>query len=408
MTLGYVALAAGLVLLAGGGLLAADPPARAGYAVVSTGQQGCYGEDGAAIVCPPHGRPLSGQDGQAPRNPAAYRDNGDGTVLDRVTGLTWAKAPSRPLAHDQAATYARASRLGGHDDWRVPSIRELYSLIDYRGGYSGDPATSRPYIDTRAFNFAYGAGAGLGDAAHGPRPIDVQEWSATEYVGRTMGRDRTVFGVNFADGRIKGYPVMDPANRMQTPHRLAVRLVRGPAYGVNDFAPRGATVVDRATGLEWQRADSGRPLSWRDALAYCDGLSLAGRSDWRLPSAKEMHSIVDYGRIPAIDPVFALSDAAAYFWTSTTHLEGAPPPSPQGGDLAPFRRKGELAVYAAIGPALGYMEVPPASRRRQWLDVHGAGAMRSDPKTAKPSQFPNGFGPQGDDIRGRNFARCVR
>lgn len=405
--MGMRPLAGSLMLLAAAGACAAPaaPPPAAHYPIVSTGQDRCFGEDGGEIACSARGTALSGQDAQHPGRRASYRDNGDGTVSDLVTGLTWAKAPSAPLAFDDLAAFARASRLGGHDDWRVPSIRELYSLIDYRGGYSGDPATSRPYIDTAAFAFSYGKGVGLGDAAHGPRPIDVQEWSATEYVGRTMGRDRTVFGVNFADGRIKGYPVMDPANRMQTPHRLAVRLVRGPAYGANDFRVEADTITDRATGLAWTRRDAGRALGWGAALAYCDGLTLSGHTDWRLPSAKELHSIVDYARIPAIDPRFDLSDPRGYLWSSTTHLESPPPASER---TRAFTQRGELAIYAAIGPALGYMEVPPGSGRRQWLDVHGAGAMRSDPKTARPGQFPEGFGPQGDDIRGDNLALCVR
>ncbi|MFN9211302.1 MAG: DUF1566 domain-containing protein, partial [Betaproteobacteria bacterium] len=141
------------------------------------------------------------------------------------------------------------------------------------------------------------------------------------------------------------------------------------------------------------------------ALAYCGGLSLGGHRDWRLPNAKELHSIVDYSRMPAIDPLFGFSDHLVYLWSSTTHLEGPPPATAPN---RAFSRTGELAVYAAIGPAMGYMEVPPGSGRRRWLDVHGAGAMRSDPKTATPGAFPSGFGPQGDDIRGHNHVLCVR
>lgn len=385
--------------------LAQAPASKAHYPIVGTGQDQCYSVTGEVIPCPLQGRALSGQNAQHPGNRASYKDLGDGTVRDMVTGLEWAKAPSIPLTYAQSSGYARASRLGGHDDWRVPTIRELYSLIDYRGSYRGDPANSRPYIDTSVFQFAYGKGLGLGDAAEGQRPIDVQEWSSTRYVGKTMGRDDTVFGVNFADGRIKGYPVMDPANQMRTPHRLGVRLVRGKPYGGNDFAAAADTVHDQATQLMWQRQDDATPRSWADALAYCDGLTLAGHQDWRLPNAKELHSIVDYDRIPAIDPVFKLSDPKTYLWSSTTHLEGPPPASEAG---RAFQQAGELAVYAAIGQAQGFMEVPPGSGHRRWLDVHGAGAMRSDPKTALPGQFPQGFGPQGDDIRGHHLAICVR
>jgi hypothetical protein len=378
--------------------------AAPGYSIVGTQQDRCYDIDGRTIPCPVPGQALAGQDAASGGVAASYVDHGDGTVSDAVTGLMWAKAPIEDVAFADAAAMAKASRLGGHDDWRVPTVRELYSLIDFRGGFTGNPVTSRPYIDTRAFTFAYGAGTGLGDAARGRRPIDVQEWTSTRYVGRTMGRDETVFGVNFADGRIKGYPVMDPANRMQTPHRLALRLVRGPAYGANDFHAHGEMVEDRATGLAWQRGDSGTAVSWAKALEICDRLVLGGYDDWRLPTAKELHSIIDTTRVPALDPVFDLSDTAAYLWTSTTHLESPP----AAAETAPFHARGELAIYFAAGPALGKVESPPGSGRRVWMDVHGAGAQRSDPKTATPGVWTEGFGPQGDDIRGANLAKCVR
>jgi hypothetical protein len=43
-----------------------------------------------------------------------------------------------------------------------------------------------------------------------------------------------------------------------------------------------------------------------------------------------------------------------------------------------------------------------------WMDVHGAGAQRSDPKAGSASDFPDGFGPQGDAIRIDNLVRLVR
>lgn len=43
-----------------------------------------------------------------------------------------------------------------------------------------------------------------------------------------------------------------------------------------------------------------------------------------------------------------------------------------------------------------------------WIDVHGAGAQRSDPKTGDPNDYPNGRGPQGDAIHIYNYIRPVR
>ena len=128
-------------------------------------------------------------------------------------------------------------------------------------------------------------------------------------------------------------------------------------------------------------------------------MDFAGVTDWRLPDAKELQSIVDYSRSPdttnsaAIDPVFYSSpiineagqaDFPAY-WSSTTHANFL---------------KAANAVYVNFGRSMGNMN-------GNWLDVHGAGAQRSDPKDGNPDNWPSGHGPQGDAIRIYNYARCV-
>jgi hypothetical protein len=57
---------------------------------------------------------------------------------------------------------------------------------------------------------------------------------------------------------------------------------------------------------------------------------------------------------------------------------------------------------------MGYMTDPSDSSRAGWIDVHGAGAQRSDPKIGNPADFPKGHGPQGDAIRIYNYVRLVR
>jgi hypothetical protein len=69
---------------------------------------------------------------------------------------------------------------------------------------------------------------------------------------------------------------------------------------------------------------------------------------------------------------------------------------------------GEYAAYVAFSRAMGYMTDLLDSSRAGWIDVHGAGAQRSDPKVGKPADFPTGHGPQGDAIRIYNYVRLVR
>lgn len=382
--------------------------AAAEFAVVDTGQSGCYDNAGFEIECPTPGEPYFGQDAQHLGNQPAYVDNGDGTVSDLVTGLMWVKSPDLvdTSTWAEAVAGAAACGVGGYADWRLPTIKELYSLIDFDGWTGEDAASSRPYIDTEYLDFAYG------QVSNGERFIDAQYCSATEYVWTTMSGNHTVFGVNFADGRIKGYPTSVPDGSAK---RFYVRYVRGnPQYGVNEFVDNGdGTVTDRSTGLMWSRGDSGFGMVWEDALAWVEEMNLQGHlghSDWRLPNAKELESIVDYTRSPdttesaAIDPVFEATPIVneggqpdfPFYWCSTTHLEGT------------TSRKGYQATYIAFGRALGWMESPPGSGLYQLMDVHGAGSQRSDPKTGDPDDYPYGRGPQGDVVRIYNYVRLVR
>ena len=373
-------------------------PQEVPFAVVDTGQDRCFNFF-QEITCGDPGSNFFGQDGQYHGFQPKYVDNGDGTVTDLVTGLMWQRDPGVKMTFDEAIAGADAFSLAGYDDWRLPTIKELYSLIDFTGVTGLEAADSIPYIPP-VFAFQYG------DEAAGERFIDAQYASSTEYVSTTMGGDHTVFGVNFADGRIKGYGTTSPQGGDK---KFFVLYVRGAAYGENDFADNGdGTVTDHATGLTWQQSDDGKGRFWEEALADCEALTLGAQDDWRLPSIKELQGIVDYTRSPdttgsaAIDPIFAATETTdpegqpnfGYYWSGTTHLDGL--------DL------GSYAAYVAFGRAQGFMEVPPGSENFQLLDVHGAGAQRSDPKVGNPADFPNGHGPQGDVVGILNLVRCVR
>ncbi len=380
------------------------------YPIVDTGQTQCYSNTGA-MTSPAEGAAFHGQDAQYDGMQPAYQNNGDGTITDLITGLMWQQDPGGKMTWDEADAGAASFNLAGYTDWRLPTIKELYSLIDFDGVTGMSAAASTPYIDTDYFVFEYG------DELAGERFIDSQYATATKYVSTTMNGDETDFGVNFADGRIKGYGLTDPGGGGDK--TFFVLYVRDNTdYGLNAFGDNAdGTITDIATGLMWMQTDSGAfgvgddsdgALNWEQALAWAENLEHAGHSDWRLPNVKELQSIVDYSRSPdttssaAIDPLFTTSTITdegggtnyPFYWSSTTHLDGV--------------TLGPMASYVAFGEALGFMEMPPDSGSYTLLDVHGAGAQRSDPKSGNPDDYPYGFGPQGDVRRIYNFVRCVR
>ncbi|WP_413717468.1 DUF1566 domain-containing protein [Silicimonas sp. MF1-12-2] len=391
-------------------LVSVFPAYAQNYPVVDTNQTDFYSNK-AVISSPSEGQAFYGQDAHYSGHLPSYTDNGDGTVTDNVTGLMWQKSvdlngdgkinAADKLTYDQAVAGASSFELAGYSDWRLPTIKEAYSLILFSGqdisGYEGVNADGiKPFIDDDYFEFGYG------DLDAGERLLEGQMATSTEYVTTTNG-EKTMFGVNFVDGRIKGYGL--ETSFAGGPKVFYVMHVRGNEdYGINKFKDnKNGTITDDATGLMWMQQDSGKGMLWEEALSYAENFEFSGYDDWRLPNAKELQSIIDYTRSPAttqsaaINPLFTSSHIEneagevdfPYYWTGTTHVSWNE------------QRAGSSAVYIAFGRAMGYMG-------NRWVDVHGAGAQRSDPKIGNPEEYPTGFGPQGDAIHVYNYVRLVR
>ncbi len=386
------------------------------YAVVDTNQISCYSSaSGQSTSCSG-----AGHDADYAGNQPDYSVSEDGlTIRDNVTGLIWQQSSdtnadgelnySDKLYQNEALSYCENLTLAGRDNWRLPNIKEAYSLILFSGkdasNYQGsDTSTLVPFLASE-FDWAFGDLLTNEGINAGDRIIDAQYATTSLYVSTTMQGDTTMFGVNYIDGRIKGYPADFK--------EYYVRCVTAnEEYGVNQFIDNGdLTISDSATGLMWQQDDSDS-VNWDQAVLVCESADTGAYENWRLPNAKELHTILDYSRSPdssnsaAVDPLFNASSFVneegitdwGYYWTSTTHVDN--------------NGEGRSAAYVSFGRALGYMNSTV-------MDVHGAGAQRSNSKSsvadepgAQTVTGVNGTfytkGPQGDILRLDNKVRCVR
>ena len=235
-------------------------------------------------------------------NLRSFTDLGNGIVRDTITGLEWQQTPE--LTQNTwfaATTYCESLNLGGHADWRLPTVQELVTLIDH-GRYN--PAIA-PIFDMKPAPFYF--------------------WSSA---ARKQNSGYAWF-VDFKYGYV---------NSTLNTGTLYVRAVRGEPYGpLAAFVINAdGTVSDPDTGLMWQQCNYGQTWNgeqctdlaglgtWDQASAYIEALNDAthqGYNNWRLPTRNELQTLVDYS---LYNPATTFPDTEAtteidYYWSSTAH-----------------------------------------------------------------------------------------
>ncbi|MBN2894263.1 MAG: DUF1566 domain-containing protein [Campylobacterales bacterium] len=109
------------------------------------------------------------------------------------------------------------------------------------------------------------------------------------------------------------------------------------------------TITDNTFGLMWQNsyADNGGNVpvvNHAGAITYCDALTLAGHADWRLPTRRELKSLVDYAKPypgPVIHDAFVSTTRTDdWYWSSTTYAADT-----SGAWLVDFDDGTDFATY---------------------------------------------------------------
>jgi Protein of unknown function (DUF1566) len=264
------------------------------------------------------------------------REPGDEpVVVDLVTGLGWqgclaglhgddcAQGAATQSAWEDAFTYCDNLTWGGKDDWYLPDPYETASL------YTLDDSG---YRDATRFPNANGPFWTNGSIGGG------SPWRQGSLLYQVYSGDTAT--------------VRCVRRGSSTPPDLRRFKRWAPATGT----PAEFIVRDVATGLDWQSCDncnvdgSATPLVYPDAVAYCDNLSWAGYSDWRLPTAKEhltTQNLRDTGITLGFFTPFHREGPYVQAWSG----DPAQNPSPdvyddEAGFTGPYPGKGYPAICA--------------------------------------------------------------
>ncbi|MEL7641253.1 MAG: DUF1566 domain-containing protein [Solidesulfovibrio sp.] len=272
-------------LLAALGCLLVPVSAQA-FILPDTVQTKCY-DNTQQIPCPTSpSADFYGQDGNYLGAPMALTDNGNGTVTDTNTGLVWQQTPDRTgLDWDNAGAYCAALDTGGHTDWRLPSRREIATLVSY----NRDIPTFANLLQSTKSNESF--------------------WTSTTYIVDTTQAYALANGTAYMELRSKGTASTS----------LATRCVRGDALPAFTPTDNGTTITDTSTGTMWTKNSVTTGKTWQQALGYCETLEAGGHTDWRLPNIAELYSLFDDTRTnPALPVGFGNVGNPPVFWSSTS------------------------------------------------------------------------------------------
>lgn len=301
-------------------------------ALARTGQTLCYDSFGGAIACAG-----TGQDGELRHGapwPAPRFTIGTGVestcITDELTGLMWLRAPDGATAFSWVDALASAAELasGGHSDWRLPTRRELRSLIhdgwsntsNWLNGQGFSVASTDywtcstlAYLPNNAWNTdMYWGVVDVYDKTGGPRLWAVR--TANEQAACRAARTGQISCSDAA-----GNSVPCSATNQDGDLRSGVAWPT-PRFAVGSGALADC-ITDRLTGLTWQRVNDSVSRTWEQALAYSNGLVLCGHDDWRLPNVLELESLFNAEVVDSsawLNAQGFIGLGSTYYWTSTS------------------------------------------------------------------------------------------
>ncbi|KJU86234.1 secreted protein containing DUF1566 [Candidatus Magnetobacterium bavaricum] len=286
-----------------------------------TGQTSVYalGDDGAI---------RAGVAWPSPR----FTDNGDQTVNDNLTGLVWTKdanLPGTTKTWQQALNYVATMNSGagtyGHTDWRLPNVNELQSILNAEQtnvatwlnsqGFNNVQSNYYWSSTSNAFDTSEAWVVNMNDGLVYPR-----NKSFSLYVWPVRSGQFGAFGNSaiWQTGQTSTYATGDDGE-----------LQKGVTWPNPRFTDNGdQTVNDNLTGLVWTKDANlpGTTKTWQQALDYVatmnSGTGTYGHTDWRLPSPKELFSLVDHERyVPSLPSGHQFTNVQSnyFYWSSTSY-----------------------------------------------------------------------------------------
>lgn len=218
--------------------------------------------------------------GDQPLSPATLAVGEPGTATDSLTGLQWQQAPG-PTALNYLGAVAACDELvlAGHSDWRLPTVAELQSLVDYERHHPALPSLL-------------------------PAPTGTAEfWTLVQ-------RGDVAWTVEFLRGQLRVRP------RHMAMQVRCVRSERLPSLPYTDrFSFKNKeTAADALLQVEWLRNVVVNTYTMPQTVGWCTKANIAGPG-WRVPNVRELSALIDRSAAPTMVDSSVFGGPNATIWS---------------------------------------------------------------------------------------------
>lgn len=249
-----------------------------------------------------------------------FKDNGDGTITDNFLKLMWQKEANGRTSYAQVMELLPDFELGGHRDWRLPTMHELSSIFD--DSYSNRNWFFEDYFDSNEIPH-YITSNTFGN---------TYLWVINFYFGYDGYYAEKTIPLGYR--LVRSLTESDDTFQMPCSGQKEIFDANGIVIKIDEerakssFGSMDDYIWDMRSGLTYEKPNKNAFYTFDEALEHVQQLNstfFGGTNSWRLPTVDELRFIVDYGKKnPAVFDVFSCCVRPDFYWTAEDY------PAPSG------------------------------------------------------------------------------
>ncbi|MGM0519373.1 MAG: DUF1566 domain-containing protein [Campylobacterota bacterium] len=236
-----------------------------------------------------------------------FEKKGD-VVYDTITTLSWSDKSytESSFTFDEANEYCENLVVNEFNDWRLPTSKELTTIIEF--GLSENRTLNEIFENHPVYLWTSSE-----NSKDTTRAIYYDMWNGQSYFG---DKGTSSGGINLTKKVkcVRGQNITESVNfTKDTNQNIVIDNTKDLLWEDREF--EGQTYTFAGDDTIHFSVDEKEYKTWGEARDYCQDLTHANQSNWRLPTIQELYSTLDNNTNNALNTFEHIYDG--HYWSST-------------------------------------------------------------------------------------------